>query len=200
MMLVFGYDKMPVISMAPDALPTSVWTPVAIINVVALLISPVIAVVVSLWYQRVTERRKPRIALFTTLLATRTFRLSDEHVRALNLIDVTFHDSRKVRSVWREYFDMLNNAGLNNPNGWKQRESKFFEMLTAMATAVGHDTEITHTDVERVYVPEGLVTEKQRFVEISTELLRVLKTVPHVSPSASPSPPSTPSAPAKPSS
>lgn len=86
-------------------------------EIVAVLLSPIIAVVVTLWYQSRKEKRDTKRWLFGTLIATRHSPLTEESVRALNMIDVVFFNSQPVRKLWREYFDMLNNGGLNNPVG-----------------------------------------------------------------------------------
>lgn len=146
-----------------------------VVNIVAVIFSPIVAVLVTLWYQHRKERRDSKRWILTTLLATRHSPILDETVRALNLIDVVFHDSNRVRELWREYFDMLNNEGLNNPSGWSQRQKKNLEMITEMAHALGYGNEITHLDVDRVYYPVGLGEQAKRGQEISDELLRVLK-------------------------
>lgn len=145
------------------------------LNITAVLLSPVIAVLVTLWYQHRKERRDAKRWILSTLLATRHSPILDETVRALNLIDLAFHDSAKVRALWHEYFDMLNNEGLQNPNGWSQRQKKNLELITEMARVLGYGNEISHLDVDRVYYPVGLGEQAKRGQEISDELLRVLR-------------------------
>jgi len=96
-------------------------------------------------------------------------------VRALNTIDVAFHDAPRVRQTWHELFDMLNNAGLQNPLGYQQRQKKTLELITEMAKALGYGKAITHLDVDRVYSPIGLGVQSERSEAIADELLRVLK-------------------------
>jgi len=108
-------------------------------------------------------------------MATRHQFYSDEIVRALNMIELAFHDNDSVRRLWKEYLEMVNNEGLNNPLGWKQRDQKRLELIQEMAKAVGYGKEISHLDVTRFYMPVGLVQERQRQKEIGDELLRVLK-------------------------
>jgi len=70
---------------------------------------------------------------------------------------------------------MLHNKGLDNPPGWKTRDTKKLELITEMAKELGYEKEITHLDVDRVYMPVGLAEDTQRTREIGQELLRVLK-------------------------
>lgn len=147
-----------------------------IISILAILLSPVIAVGVTLWSQRRKDRRDGKLWILNTLMQTRHHGpASDEKVRALNMIDVVFRKSPKVRGLWHEYFDMVNNAGMNNPLGHDQWNRRYLEMLAAMAKDVGYGQEITALDIDRVYSPVGFGKFNERSEAISDELLRVLK-------------------------
>jgi len=147
----------------------------AIMTIIAILLSPVIAVLISIWVQDRREKRQNKKFIFSSLMSTRHQILSDEIVRALNMIDVVFSDKKKVRELWHEYYDMLHNAGLNNPTGWEQRNIKKLELIHEIAKVIGYGKEITHIDVNRVYMPVGLSEDTQRTREIGIELLRVLR-------------------------
>ena len=146
-----------------------------IVTFFTILLSPVIAVLITVWLQNRKERRATKLWVFNTLIATRHDPIKDENVRALNMIDVVFYDCSEVRKLWHEYFDMLNNQGLNKPNGWQARQKKNLEMIKEMARVLGYGEAITHLDVDRVYYPTGLGEQSKRAQEISDELLRVLK-------------------------
>lgn len=146
-----------------------------IINILAIVISPIIAVLISIWVQNRKEKQQHKMYIFTTLMATRHSPIIDEKVRALNMIDVVFHDKPRVRQLWREYFDMLGNEGLNNPTGWDQRQKKNLELIHEIAKVLGYGKAITHLDVDRVYYPVGLGEKSRRTDELLNELLRVLR-------------------------
>jgi hypothetical protein len=143
--------------------------------IVATLFSPLVAVLVTLWLQSRKEKRDAKRWIFTTLIGSRHRPLADETVRALNMIDVTFHDSAKVRRLWREYFDSLGNTGLQSVEGFKQRQVKNLEMISAMAAELGYGKTVSQIDVDRVYYPIGLGKQVDRSEELADELLRVLK-------------------------
>src|SRR5258708_6192950 len=109
-------------------------------NIIAVLLSPVIAVAISLYIQSRKDKRAPKLWILSTLIATRHSPITDECVRALNTIDLAFHDSPRVRRLWREYYEMLNNEGLQNANGFAQRQKKNLEMITEMAKNLGYGT------------------------------------------------------------
>jgi hypothetical protein len=62
----------------------------------AVLLSPVIAVQIQVWLEVFREKRSRKLSVLQTLMATRTIaaRVSPEHVRALNMIDLTFYGGR----------------------------------------------------------------------------------------------------------
>jgi len=91
------------------------------------------------------------------------------------MIDIAFCKDKKVRQLWREYYDMLANKGLDNELGYKTRETKNLELITEIAKVLGYGKEITALDVDRVYSPIGLGKAFDRSEEIANELLRVLR-------------------------
>ena len=148
---------------------------VTVVNVFAVLLSSVIAVLITFYLQNRREKRQQRLTILGTLIATRHSPVTEEHVRALNMIDVVFHDCSKVRQLWREYFDMVCNRGLDNEVGFAARQKKNLELITEMARTLGYGKAITHLDMDRVYYPIGLGDQSKKSAELLDELLRVLK-------------------------
>ena len=146
-----------------------------IVNLIAVLLSPVIAVLVSIYIQDRAEKRKSKTYIFNTLIMYRNRAPNEELVRALNMIDVVFLKNKTIRTLWKEYFSMLSNDGLSNPVGWTQREHKNLEMLTEIAKVLGYSKKLTSLDIERVYFPIGLKDQLESNAEISNELKRLLK-------------------------
>ena len=142
-----------------------------IINIIAIVVSPLIAVLVSIWVQNWLETRRARRNIFANLMSTRHHVAhSDEIVRALNMIDVVFHNQEKVRKLWREYFEMLHSK--ETIPLWDKKKG---ELITEMAKVVGFGKQITLQDIERVYAPVGQAEDLKRTRELGDELLRVLK-------------------------
>ena len=86
-----------------------------ILIIIATASSPLIAVQVQKWIERSHERKKQKMEVFSTLMSTRALRTSADHVKALNMIDMTFYRVGRLRSkteqdvldAWKEYFDNL---------------------------------------------------------------------------------------------
>ncbi|MBI5572064.1 MAG: hypothetical protein HY914_19125 [Desulfomonile tiedjei] len=126
-------------------------------HVAAVLLSPLIAVQVSVWLQNRRERRQQKVSIFKTLMSTRASALSPEHVSALNLIDIEFYGKGKksqgVRTAWKAYLDHLNTGA--SPEVWNEKQQDLLvELLYQMAVALGY--EFDKTDIKRAsYFPSG---------------------------------------------
>ena len=81
-------------------------TYIEILNLIAIVISPIIAVYVGRCLQDRSEKRKDRMKLFQSVM---TFRngWTEEGVRALNNIHIVFADDEMVRNCWRKYYKLL---------------------------------------------------------------------------------------------
>jgi hypothetical protein len=141
------------------------------INVIAILLSPIIAVLITLWYQSYKEKRDAKFRLFLTLMAHRKENpLTIEHVNSLNLIDVVFANHPKVLQLWHEYYNLLNTRPANVV-AW---ENKHVELLSEMATELRYG-KLKQTDILKFYTPQSHTDQLVMNAEMQKELLRVLK-------------------------
>jgi hypothetical protein len=146
------------------------WTEIA-----AIALSPIIAVLVSICIQNRKEARNHKYWILTTLISNRETPLTIENVRALNMIDITFHKSKNVRKVWKELFDLYNNPSMNSELGGKQRKTKNLELIVEIAKELGYKKTITAFDADRIYIPQGLAEQMEKNNQLIDELLRVLR-------------------------
>lgn len=148
---------------------------ITIVNIIAILASPLVAVLVSAYLQKSKEKKDIKMRILAALISTRHTPVSEEAVRSLNLIDVVFSKDKAVRDLWHEYYEMLHNKGLDNETGHQTWQKKKLELIKEMAKAVGYGEEISHLDIDRVYIPVGLGKSWERNEELANEFLRVLK-------------------------
>ena len=74
-----------------------------VIQTLAILLSPVIVWIASLIYFRFKENKDRKMWIFSTLMSHRNDLLNEEHLRALNLIDIIFHDRQNICQTWHEF-------------------------------------------------------------------------------------------------
>lgn len=120
-------------------------------TIVAALLGPILAVQAQKAVEAFREKRRRKSFLFEQLMATRASRLSPEHVRALNMIDLVFYGDRvlgiqrrttkeqRVLDAWKEYHDHLNNKVEDGHLSlWgAQGEEIFTNLLYAAAQDLG---------------------------------------------------------------
>jgi hypothetical protein len=132
----------------------------------ATIAGPVLAVQAQKWIERATERRRSRRGIFHALMANRATRMSDDFVRALNLIDLEFTPRRFRRArdravihAWRTLFGEFSAAatitGEVDTKAWLQRiDDRLVALLSAMAMALGY--EFSEEELRRgIYYPRG---------------------------------------------
>lgn len=136
------------------------------VNVIAILLSPLIAVQVTQWLNKKKETKASRIVIFGNLMATRATVTNPIHVEALNRIDIEFYSKKnkykKVLDAWKVYHDHLNDPKMkDNPDeldskSWNERSPELLtELLYEMAQALGYSFD--KVAIKRGhYFPKGL--------------------------------------------
>ena len=153
------------------------------LTIVALstIAGPILAVQAQKWIERATERRRAQLQVFYWLMATRATRLANEHVQALNRIELEFRGrsakEKTVRDAWRLYADNLNQGGGNTDasiTAWLSRgDTLFNDLMFAMSTALGF--KFDRVQLSRgVYYPRGHGEIEERHRRILLSLERVL--------------------------
>ncbi len=135
-------------------------TALTIIAMTATLISPLIAIQTQKFIEKHSQIKTLKIDIFKQLMATRSpnARLSNEHVRALNMIDLAFYGKIRrgkarrsasesdVLSSWKLYFAHLNTSYPDNDNAlgtiWNQISNNLFlDLLSEIAKDIGYNFE-----------------------------------------------------------
>ena len=115
------------------------------------VLGPVLAVQAQKWVEVFRERRGRKLWVFQQLMATRAARVSGDHVRALNMIDLAFYGSRPfgiarrskgeqaVLDAWNEYHNHLNiQADKASVPIWSVTSDELFtNLLFAIAKELG---------------------------------------------------------------
>jgi hypothetical protein len=113
--------------------------------------------------ERDAERRKQKMYVFSLLMQERAQIHSENGVRALNLIDIVFNESREVREAWSELYL----AFYMKPLVQHVVDERIRKLLGAIAKDIGLADELRNDDLGRVYFPvvqqqEQLIRDMQR--------------------------------------
>jgi hypothetical protein len=143
------------------------------INILAILLSPAIAVLITLDWERRKGKQERKERLFIALMAERkSFPLSYELVKALNLIDVVFSDSKEVLKQWHEYYNLLVTA--KTEVEIQERQRKFLDLVHAIASSMGYKN-LKQTDIDKFYSPTAHIDQAQTNMKMQQEFIRVLE-------------------------
>lgn len=141
-----------------------------VVNVVAIVLGPIVAVAITLGYQKHKEQRDSKIRLFLTLMAHRkSFPPAFAWAESLNLIDVVFVKHPIILQRWHEYYDLLN----QEMKDYSKRDHKYLELLSEIARTLGY-SKLQQTDIDKFYLPHAHGNQAELSSKIQTELLRVL--------------------------
>jgi hypothetical protein len=131
--------------------------------VLATLIGPVLAVLVTRVIDDRRSRAQRQMDVFRALVRSRRWALSQDHVNALNTVEVEFAGVKAVESA---YGDLLQHLNLQTPQSpewmdkWRRLQTR---LLYAIAVHLGYKME--QLDVlEGGYIPSlwGTLEEQQR--------------------------------------
>jgi hypothetical protein len=132
----------------------------SILNILAVISIPIVAVVVGQRLQDRAEARKDKMDIFKTLMTTR-YGWTVESVRALNVIEIVFADDEKVCTAWKTYYER---CCVQNPSDMQVQQIKTAQdkLLEAMANALGYKDKVTWETIQNPYVPNWMLDAMQR--------------------------------------
>lgn len=144
-----------------------------ILSIDAIVLSPLIAIQVTKFLEKRTEKRLRRLYMFRTLMGTRASRLSNDHINALNMIDVEFYgndkNSKQVVEAWKVYLDHLSDDVLRKGSieNWNSKGNDLFiDLLSKMAKSLNFEYDKSTLN-KTAYVPVA-----QGELELDLQLIR----------------------------
>lgn len=116
--------------------------------IIAVLLGPVIAVQLTRFVDSKKEERDRKLQIFKTLMATRAYTTSPQHVEALNCIDLEFSakltKEQSVVNAWKEYLNLLGDQDMPREQWNIRRTDLFVDLLHCMAQILNYEFDKTH--------------------------------------------------------
>ena len=129
-----------------------------ILNLVAIIVIPVAAVLIAQWLQNRAETRKDKMQIFKTLMTSRIYGWTPESVNALNIIDIVFVKDKGVRDAWRDLNDKYNVSDPDEQH-LKKIQLAQYRLLEAIANSLGYKDKITWETIQNPYIPVGMANQ-----------------------------------------
>jgi hypothetical protein len=145
-------------------------------TIAAIVIGPLSAVGGTMWLQHRKELRERQLDVFRTLMRTRRIPLTAEHVGALNLIEIEFHNVPKVLTPFKELMRHLGTAQprleseqvtdsmkeqekiSRNNSFWRRLQDERSRLLARLLHAMGNQVGLKTEQLEIFeggYTPQG---------------------------------------------
>jgi len=140
------------------------------ISVIAILISPLIAVQVTKYLDKKKEDKKHQMELFRILMGQRgLIPRTDEYLIALNQIDVIFHNFKPVRKAYAELYKVT------KPNHPEISDSGAYLiiLLKEMANVLNYSN-FRDLDIDKYYSTQSRADSQNLLVSYYQEFHRVL--------------------------
>lgn len=131
-----------------------------ILNLIAIVVIPIAAVLIGQHLQNRAEIRKDKMQIFKTLMTSRIYGWTVDSVHALNLIDVVFAKDKAVRAAWKELYEAYSSTEQSDLMANK-RKNLMYKLLEEIAKNIGYKKEITWETIQNPYIPQGMVDKWQ---------------------------------------
>lgn len=129
------------------------------LSIIAVIASPLVAVLVSMWIEKYKQQRKDKMELFQILMTQRGITESYAWVNALNSIYVIFADEKLVLSALDDFLATTNVIKPEDMDVEKY-ENKKVKLLEAMSKSLGYSRNINWEQIKAPYVPNWIFHEK----------------------------------------
>lgn len=146
-----------------------------IIGLTAIVLGPVTAILISLYFQQRRAKRDAKEHLFLTLMANRRANPPTyEWAGSLNVIDVVFADHEKVVTLWHEFYAIL----CQEKPSLQTQDHKYLQLLSEMASVLGYK-KLQQVDIDKFYLPRVHGSFADAQAKTANEWLRVLENTHH---------------------
>jgi hypothetical protein len=115
-----------------------------LLTLAGVFLSPIVAVLITLWHQQRFEKRNRKIQILRTLWSTHFDASSPEYSQTIRMIPVEFNADVKVMAAWRRY--MANVNVRPSPDNTFQHDKEFIDAKNDLIGTIASTVRIKVTD------------------------------------------------------
>lgn len=151
----------------------------------ATLLSPLIALWATVFYQRRDRSYQLKLSVFVDLMRYRRKNLSQEYVHSLNLVPVVFHDKPRIVTAFKDVMEVYESNDWrvphDSPSGSEIRQRMNQTLQTKTAVLLSNMAQDVRIDVDQLtilqgaYMPEQWNLEETMEYEIKQSLRSILR-------------------------
>lgn len=152
-----------------------------ILNLIAIVVIPIAAVLIGQYLQNRAEIRKDKMQIFKTLMTSRIYGWTQESVHCLNIIDIVFADDKTVRDAWKDLYDKY---CVQNPDAaqLKKIQNAQYKLLEIISKSLGYKDKVTWETIQNPYVPDGMIRQWQEQAKSQQAYNTLLNTMVNIVP------------------
>lgn len=152
-----------------------------ILNLIAIVVIPIAAVLIGQYLQNRAEIRKDKMQIFKTLMTSRIYGWTQESVHCLNIIDIVFADDKTVRDAWKDLYDKY---CVQNPDAaqLKKIQNAQYKLLETISKSLGYKDKVTWETIQNPYVPDGMIRQWQEQAKSQQAYNTLLNTMVNIVP------------------
>ncbi|MDR3327152.1 MAG: hypothetical protein LBT04_03350 [Prevotellaceae bacterium] len=143
-----------------------------ILSIAAVIVSALLAVIITKIVDYNQQKRKDRIDIFKILISTPLTDVTYRKAEALNLVEILFYDYADVINSYREFLKTVSDDKIS----FETIQDAYLKMLEKMAIRLGYK-KITWDILKNPYKPKGLVSYErmqQESAQLYNMVLKVL--------------------------
>ena len=148
------------------------------VMILAIFLGPIVAVQMTKYLDANKEKRQRKLDIFKTLMSTRSYATSWDHVIALNRIDLEFEVSHQkgkaVVEAWKQYLDLLGDKTISGDQWGVKRLELLVELLHKMALVLDYDFDKTHIK-NSSYFPEAHENMENQQAKIREGIIDIIE-------------------------
>ena len=152
-----------------------------ILNLIAIVVIPIAAVLIGQYLQNRAEIRKDKMQIFKALMTSRIYGWTQESVHCLNIIDIVFADDKIVRDAWKDLYDKY---CVQNPDAaqLKKIQNAQYKLLETISKSLGYKDKVTWETIQNPYVPDGMIKQWQEQAKSQQAYNTLLNTMANIVP------------------
>ena len=147
-----------------------------ILNLIALIIVPIIAVMIGQYLQDRAKKREDKMDIFKALMTSRAFGWTNASVYALNTIEIVFANNKAVLQQWKVYYDKL---CIEKPTetDLKKIQTERDKLIETIAKSLGYKNKITWETIQNPYIPKGMIDSLEQQQKQQNNQVEIMETM-----------------------
>ena len=143
------------------------------INLIAILVGPILAVLISVWLTNRKQSRDQKIIVLRMLLSTRHLPSDPGFSVAINLVPVEFNEAKPVMASYKDFIQAVQNPANSHPDvpALQSNPTKVTKLIYEIARHLGFD--IRETDIQHAgYAATGWIERDNLLLDSQRAMTR----------------------------